>query len=116
MHETESIESLGSGSEHLSDGGYTSIYHQTRADPGGLEVFAEPIRDPNDSLTISSLLRACGVVLALLAVSFGLNIFLAVRKADRIIVDKSSGRVVEIKNRDTDQASLLRLRLIDQTS
>jgi hypothetical protein len=39
-------------------------------------------------------------LLLVLTVSIGTNVFLAVRKADRIIVDKSSGRVVELNNRD----------------
>ena len=39
-------------------------------------------------------------MLLVLTVSIGTNVFLSVRKADRIIVDKSSGRVVELNNRD----------------
>jgi hypothetical protein len=57
-------------------------------------------RDPEDMLTISSLLKAVGVLLITLALSVGINIFLSLRKADRIVVDKSSGRVVELNNRD----------------
>ena len=57
-------------------------------------------RDPDDVLTISSLLRAASVLLVLLFVSLASNVYLSVRRADRIVVDKSSGRVVELNNRD----------------
>lgn len=57
-------------------------------------------RDPEDIITISSLFKAVWVLLIILALSVGINIFLTLRKADRIIVDKSSGRVIELNNRD----------------
>ena len=57
-------------------------------------------RDPEDVLTISSLFRAVWVLLLILSLSVGTNIFFAFRKADRIVVDRSSGRVTEINNRD----------------
>lgn len=57
-------------------------------------------RDPEDVVTISSLFKALWVLLIVLALSVGINIFLSLRKADRIVVDKSSGRVVELNNRD----------------
>lgn len=57
-------------------------------------------RDPEDVLSISSLFRAVWVLLLILALSVGTNIFFAFRKADRIVVDKTSGRVTEINNRD----------------
>lgn len=57
-------------------------------------------RDPEDVLTISSLFRAVWILLIMLGLSIGTNVFLAFRKADRIVVDKSSGRVVEINNRE----------------
>jgi hypothetical protein len=57
-------------------------------------------RDPDDVLTISSLLRAASVLLVLLFISLASNVYLSVRRADRIVVDKSSGRVVELNNRD----------------
>ncbi|MGD9560866.1 MAG: hypothetical protein AB7F88_00445 [Pyrinomonadaceae bacterium] len=57
-------------------------------------------RDPEDVVTISSLFKAVWVLLIVLALSIGINIFLSLRKADRIVVDKSSGRVVELNNRD----------------
>lgn len=57
-------------------------------------------RDPDDIVTISSLFKAVWILLIVLALSVGINVFLSLRKADRIVVDKSSGRVVEINNRD----------------
>ena len=57
-------------------------------------------RDPEDIVTISSLFKAVGVLLIILTLSVGINIFLSLRKADRIVVDKSSGRVIELNNRD----------------
>lgn len=57
-------------------------------------------RDPEDIVTISSLFKAVRVLLIILALSVGINIFLVLRKADRIVVDKSSGRVIELNNRD----------------
>lgn len=57
-------------------------------------------RDPDDIVTISSLFKAVWVLLIVLTLSVGINIFLSLRKADRIIVDKSSGRVIELNNRD----------------
>lgn len=94
-------ESDDSPEQHISDGGgYSSVYHKTTnnlpEEFSGIEI----TRDPDDALTISSLLRAVWILLAVFTVSFGLNVFLAVRKADRIVVDKTSGRVVELNNRD----------------
>lgn len=57
-------------------------------------------RDPEDIVTISSLFKAVWILLLILTLSVGINIFLSLRKADRIVVDKSSGRVVELNNRD----------------
>lgn len=57
-------------------------------------------RDPDDIVTIASLLQILGVLLFALVLSGCVNMFLIVRKADRIVVDKSSGRVVELNNRD----------------
>lgn len=57
-------------------------------------------RDPDDVLTISSLFKAVWVLLIVLSLSIGINVFLSLRKADRIVVDRSSGRVVELNNRD----------------
>jgi hypothetical protein len=57
-------------------------------------------RDPEDVITISSLFKAVWTLLIVLALSIGINVYLSLRKADRIVVDKSSGRVVELNNRD----------------
>ncbi len=57
-------------------------------------------RDPEDMLTILSLFKAVWVLLLILTLSVGINVFLSLRKADRIVVDKTSGRVVELNNRD----------------
>jgi hypothetical protein len=57
-------------------------------------------RDPEDVVTISSLFKAVWVLLIVLALSTGINIYLALRKADRIVIDRSSGRVLELNNRD----------------
>lgn len=87
--------------QHTSEGGYHSIYHKTTANlPNEFAVSTETTRDPEDILTISSLLRTVSALVILLAISIGTNVFLAVRRADRIIVDKSSGRVIELNNRD----------------
>ncbi len=87
--------------QYISEDGYHSIYHKTTANlPDEFPVSTETTRDAEDVLTISSLLRAVSALVVLLTVSIGTNVFLAVRKADRIIVDKSSGRVVELNNRD----------------
>ena len=87
---------------HTSDGGgYASVFHKTTENAaldfaGALDVS----RDPEDVLTISSLLRAVWVLLFVLAASVAMNVFLAVRRADRIVIDKTSGRVIEMNNRD----------------
>jgi hypothetical protein len=57
-------------------------------------------RDPDDIVTISSLFKAVWILLIILFLSVGINVFLSLRKADRIVIDKSSGRVVELNNRD----------------
>lgn len=87
---------------HTSDGGgYSSVFHKTTENAAlDFAGAVELTRDPEDVLTISSLLRASTVLLFVLAASVAMNVFLAVRRADRIVVDKSSGRVVELNNRD----------------
>ena len=90
-----------SNEQHISEDGYSSVYHKTTTNlPDDFSILAETSRDPEDILTISSLLRAVSALVILLTISIGTNVFLAVRRADRIIVDKSSGRVVELNNRD----------------
>lgn len=90
-----------SSNPHFSDGGYSSV-NQIRGENLADDLFGavEIARDPEDILTISSLLRAVWILLLVVTVSLGTNVFLAVRKADRIVVDKTSGRVIELNNRD----------------
>lgn len=90
-----------SSEQHTSYDGKLGVYHETTMDsPIDFTDAAQITRDSEDVLTISSLLRAIWILLLVLTVSIGTNVFLAVRKADRIVVDKSSGRVVELNNRD----------------
>jgi hypothetical protein len=94
-------EDSASEEQHTSDGGYSSVFHKTTENaPFDFAGAAAINRDPEDVLTISSLLRAVWVLLFVLTASVVMNVFLAVRRADRIVVDKSSGRVVELNNRD----------------
>lgn len=95
-------ESAANEEMHTSDGGgYASIFNKTNENaPLEFAGAFDVSRDPEDILTISSLLRAVWVLLFVLAGSIVMNVFLVVRRADRIVVDKSSGRVVELNNRD----------------
>lgn len=88
--------------QHTSDGGGYNSVNTDEANNLPLELSGDSIitRDPDDVLTISSLLRAVGVLLVLLFITIASNVYLSVRRADRIVVDKSSGRVVELNNRD----------------
>lgn len=85
----------------IDDEGYSSVFHNTTENlPIDFSGAAVVNRDPEDVLTISSLFRAVWILLLLLTASVGTNIFLATRRADRIVVDKTSGRVVQLNNRD----------------
>ena len=64
------------------------------------EAFVSVERDPEDVLTISHLLRLSLVLVVLLFLSGGLNFYLALRKADLIVVDKTSGRTLAINDKD----------------
>jgi hypothetical protein len=64
------------------------------------EAFVSVERDPEDVLTISHLLRLSLVLVVLLFLSGGLNFYLALRKADLIVVDKTSGRTLLINDKD----------------
>jgi hypothetical protein len=64
------------------------------------EAFVSAERDPEDVLTISQLLRLGLVLVLLLFLSCGLNFYLALRKADLIVVDKTSGRTLAINDKD----------------
>ena len=66
-------------------------------------------RDPQDVRTIINLAR-CGLVLALLLlVSIGSNLYQYQRRPDRIVVDRSSGRVLEINDREFGQTEAIEL-------
>lgn len=71
------------------------------------EIYVE--RDPEDVLTISNLLRVCFILTALLFVCGGLNFYLVLRKADLIVVDKTSGRTLAINNKDYGQTEAVSL-------
>lgn len=66
-------------------------------------------RDPEDVMTISHLLRAVFILTALLFLSGGLNFYLVLRKADLIVVDKTSGRTLAINNKDYGQTEAVNL-------
>jgi hypothetical protein len=66
-------------------------------------------RDPEDVVTIAHLLRALFLLVVMLAASVGLNIYFALRKADLVVVDKSSGRTVAINNKDYGATEAVRL-------
>lgn len=66
-------------------------------------------RDPEDVLTISQLVRAGFVLAIMLFLSIGLNFYLALRKADLIVVDKTSGRTLAINNRDYGQTDAVEI-------
>lgn len=72
-------------------------------------AFVSVERDPEDVLTISHLLRALFVLVILLFLSCGLNFYLALRKADLIVVDKTSGRTLAINNKDYGQTEAVQL-------
>lgn len=57
-------------------------------------------RDPEDVLTISQLLRLGLILVILLFLSCGLNFYLVFRKADLVVVDKTSGRTLAINDKD----------------
>ena len=66
-------------------------------------------RDPEDVLTISHLLRSLFILAVMLCVSCGVNFYLAIRKADLIVVDKTSGRTLAINNKDYGQTEAVSL-------
>lgn len=73
------------------------------------DAFVSVERDPEDVLTISSLLRVSLVLVVLLFLSTGLNFYLALRKADLIVVDKTSGRTLAINDKDYGQTEAVEL-------
>ncbi|MBX3291025.1 MAG: hypothetical protein KF855_17075 [Acidobacteria bacterium] len=76
------------------------VTNETSAAAAAVERTLYLTRDPDDVVTISSLFKAVWILLIVLALSVGINAYLSLRKADRIVVDKSSGRVIELNNRD----------------
>lgn len=66
-------------------------------------------RDPEDVLTISHLLRLGLILAGLLLLSCGLNFYLALRKADLIVVDKTSGRTLAINDKDYGQTEAVQI-------
>src|SRR5262249_17468748 len=66
-------------------------------------------RDPQDVRTVIQLART-GIVLSLLLLaSIAGNFYQYYRRPDRIVVDKSSGRVVEINDRDYGETESVQL-------
>ena len=74
--------------------------HLSEATSSRGDVLTYLTRDPDDIITIATLFKAVWVLLFALVLSGGINVFLVLKKADRIVVDKSSGRVIELNNRD----------------
>jgi hypothetical protein len=66
-------------------------------------------RDPQDVRTVIQLARSGIVLSLLLLISVGGNFYQYYRRPDRIIVDKSSGRVVEINDRDYGETEAVQL-------
>lgn len=73
------------------------------------DAFVSVERDPEDVLTISSLLRVSFVLVVLLFLSTGLNFYLALRKADLIVVDKTSWRTLAINDKDYGKTEAVEL-------
>lgn len=94
-------ENISDNSFDVQEDGYSSVNQNLRDNlPEDFVSSVDVVRDAEDVMTISSLLRAVWVLILALGLSIGTSLYLAVRKADRIIVDKSSGRVIELNNRD----------------
>ena len=66
-------------------------------------------RDPQDVRTVIQLARSGIVLSLLLLVSIAANFYQYYRRPDRIVVDKSSGRVVEINDRDYGETESVQL-------
>jgi hypothetical protein len=66
-------------------------------------------RDPQDVRTVIHLARSGIVLTLLLLVSVAANFYQYYRRPDRIVVDKSSGRVVEINDRDYGETEAVEL-------
>ena len=90
-----------SGDDAAQNAGFAPIYSE---------------RDPEDVLTISNLLRSLFILTMMLLVSCGVNFYLALRKADLIVVDKTSGRSLAINNKDYGQTEAVSLTPDNLTS
>ncbi|HKQ05587.1 MAG TPA: hypothetical protein VJ464_10675 [Blastocatellia bacterium] len=66
-------------------------------------------RDPSDVRTILGLASTGMLLVLLILVSIGLNFYQYVRRPDRIVVDRSSGRVLEINDRDYGETEAVQL-------
>jgi hypothetical protein len=66
-------------------------------------------RDPQDVRTVIHLARSGIVLTLLLLTSIAGNFYQYHRRPDRIVVDKSSGRVVEINDRDYGETEAVQL-------
>jgi hypothetical protein len=66
-------------------------------------------RDPQDVRTVIQLARSGIVLSLLLLISVAANFYQYQRRPDRIVVDKSSGRVVEINDRDYGETETVQL-------
>lgn len=73
-----------------------------KADDTGLDSAALRVlhRDPDDVRMILSLSLMGILLVALLLISLGFNVYQYLRRPDRIVVDRSSGRVLQINDRD----------------
>ncbi len=90
-----------SGDDAAQNAGFAPIYSE---------------RDPEDVMTISNLLRSLFILTMILLVSCGVNFYLALRKADLIVVDKTSGRSLAINNKDYGQTEAVNLTPDNLTS
>ncbi len=90
-----------SGDDAAQNAGFAPIYSE---------------RDPEDVMTISNLLRSLFILTMILLVSCGVNFYLALRKADLIVVDKTSGRSLAINNKDYGQTEAVSLTPDNLTS
>lgn len=66
-------------------------------------------RDPQDVRTILSLAWTGMLLVLLLLVSVSFNLYQYVRRPDRIVVDRSSGRVLQINDRDYGETEAVQL-------
>lgn len=82
-----------------------STYNSKRDAPRVSAIY----RDPEDVSTVIQLARSGVVLSLLLLMSIAGNFYQYYRKPDRIVVDKSSGRVIEINNRDYGETEAVEL-------